>query len=434
MAENQNNNQKDGSGKQKKSRPPKRIELVLGKDIKINYQTNQYKIPFAVYTKAADGSPEEKVLFCLQDESLQALKTNLNALQTGTAGAAQGIIVIPCDSNVGHTVHVTARRDDMPMEFSTQVSAPLPVSSKQSWRKRTVARWQNSETKKTILWHAIIRIFICGLIMGATVLFSSTIKIGVLLLCAGLMLAGLSSSSRWTIVGLVIAGISLWQPEILDNSIIYAAIIGAITIPLSFSFEELAMKKQKIERDGDVVEEHIFNTHPKVIASLSLLAVIFYSLCLAKTILLGHVLEPQSTTIDIDSLHDASTTDVIAEIINEPQQQPSAVGESTRDAIATGGRILWFVLSFPFHIFPKMSTSGGCLQGILQYLLLFLLIITLETPQELASFWKGDQVSKQGEQGSGKVEGKVTLESMIAFKEIIDIFRWFWHWLKKSWR
>ncbi|PIT94077.1 hypothetical protein COU00_00855 [Candidatus Falkowbacteria bacterium CG10_big_fil_rev_8_21_14_0_10_43_11] len=445
MAENQNNQKNDEGGKKKKPQPPKRIELALGTDIKINYQANQYEIPFAVYTKATDSKPEGGIAFYLQDENLQALTTNLDALQTDATSVAQGIIIIPCDSNVGRTVRVTARRSDTLTESSAQISSPLPVLSGQSWLERAKARRQNSKTKKTILWHAATRFIVCMLIVAATLLFGSAIKIGVLLLCAGLILTGLSSNNKWTMAGAIIAGISLWRPDILDNAIIYAAMIGAIIIPLSFSFEELVAKKQKIEKDGDIVDEHMFNPHPKVIATISLLAVTFYGLCLLKTIVFGHELNPQENAIiDISSLSDSSKTDVIAEIINEPKEQPTMTRlynsvKNTTPKFFTTICIIWtmfyLIVTLPFNIAPVMSTVDGCLQGISQYLLLFLLIITLETPQELVSFWKGDQIAKQGERGSGKVEGeKLTLQSVLSFKELFDVFHFIWKWLKRSWK
>lgn len=416
---------------EKNSNP--RITLKLGEKVNINYDTYSYEIPFTVCTISENGTPERDVEFILEDENVSILHTHEN--QTNERGQVYGTIMIPTENNYGRAITITARRRDLPNEQTSQTPVRLPLLSFANLKERVKKRWSNTERKKQIAYHAGYRSGICLMIVFATMYFGYSMKLFMIALFAVLIFINSSNHPLLAICGLIIAVVGIINPSMLDGAIINASFIAMIIIPVSFAYEELVAKKQKVETDGDIIDEHITNPHPKIIAIASLILITFYCLCFIKVIFTQYSWEASNPPIDIESLSD-DNIDVFAEIMEYKKFKFISPSEEIYKVIKNIVSTIWktslTVLNLPTILMPPVSAMGGCIKGIIQYILLFFIIIILETPKELMSFWHGNQVVKQGVGGSGKIEGKTflqTLEPIALAKEMFDVLRSIWKWV-----
>lgn len=416
------------SSKQKQQTAKPRITLTLGKKITINNK-NEYEIKFDVCTCTANGNSEANIGFILQDQSLNTLTTNVKPLQTDGTGHAQGVITIPVANNASDVITVTASRNDMPQEKVIKQSEALPLPHHDNVWERAKFRWQNQERRRNIIIHGMQRFLMCLILALAISLFGTAIKIGIVFLCFLVALKNEEETSPVILVFILICAFGLWMPNVIDGAFIYAALIACVLIPISFAAEELLAKRQKIESEGKLVDEYIYNPHPKVILTITFLLTVFYVLCLVKVIFTGYEWSYNpNATIDLDVINN-NQVDVIALVMGEPQPSQN-IFFMLWDK--TYGFITW-----PFRLFtqiiPPVSTLDGCVRGVLQYLLLFLMIIILEMPQEFMSLWRGNQIIKEGVKTTGEVKNKFAIENLFFVSEAIDMLMTAWNWLKKNW-
>ncbi|MDP3899953.1 MAG: hypothetical protein Q8Q23_02620 [bacterium] len=394
-----------------KTMATKKMEIIL-REVGQSPAKQEYKISYDIYTFDSNNNiePNVNVKISCQNKDLH--------VTTGSNGFVKSSINIPWENNVGQKRQIIARRKDCYATIFAETDfLPIPEFASEADR---IAMRKKEKAKTNNMQKHIIGTYVFGAFL-LFMLFFSPVIVNLIFLAIAIffIIDDLKEikNREWSkidamalisfIISIPIIYALIFNSEIFIRSLVMGVIIFMIVDPLSFWREEIYDKRYYVNTEkGGVYEKSISNSHPLWLVLLSVYLMVLYIVLLLTKIITSPYIWLTSTTVDVSSLNDNLVN------INRLNEQSYLYLFTYLNPI-----YIWNSIVPPFSII-------GCLEGIILWGTLALLLVGRNGFGEVANWWRGDASINSGFLKEMKEKGSVTFEGLLAFKEIADLLRW----------